>query len=270
MPSHDIFAGQPSDPALLAALYDLEHDAEVEDLAFYRGLADRATGDVVDLGCGSGRLAASLLPPRPWHLVGIDGSAELLERARARIAGEPATATAAREGRLVLRRGDVRRPGRLRLGTFGLAVAVGVVPHLEGRAGVLGLLRAAGRLLDRDGLLVLDDLGPAHLPRGDLGWSVDWRRRWGSRRVTRRSQLIRHADPDGVWVAYSTVSEVVEADGTIARLPAAHRLWYPSGATMSELVGRAGLVVEATYGSHDRGPLGDESERSIYLVRRPR
>ncbi len=268
MSAHDIFAGQVSDPAVLAAVYDLEHDAVTEDHAFYQGLAQGAVDDVLDLGCGSGRLALSLLPPTPARLVGIDGSPHLLARARDRIRAQPVLAAAARQGRLIMRSGDVRSIGSMRLDAFGLMVAAGVLPHLDGPAGVLRLLRGARSRLTAVGSLVLDDLGPALLPSQDLGWSVDWRRRWGDRRVVRRSQLARHAEPDGTWVAFSTVAEVTEADGTIARFPASHRLWYPSPATLAGLVTRAGLMIQRTYGSHDLEPLGADSERSIYMVGR--
>jgi SAM-dependent methyltransferase len=266
--AQDIFAGQAADPSILAALYDLEHDAVTEDLPFYRDLAQRADGDILELGCGSGRLVASLLPSGPARFVGVDGSATLLTRARDRVAGQSGLATAARDGRLTLRLGDVRRLGSLRLGRFGLVVAAGVLPHLDGPAGVVRMLRSARSRLARGGRLVLDDLGPALLPTRSLGWSIDWRRRWGDRRVVRRSQLVRHEESGGTWVAFSTVAEVTEADGTIARLPASHRLWYPSASTLVELLTRAGLTIERTHGSHDLEPLGATSERSIYVVGR--
>jgi SAM-dependent methyltransferase len=59
--SADIFASQPADEDRLAELYDLEHDDLIEDLDFYRELARRTAGPVLDLGCGSGRLFGTLL-----------------------------------------------------------------------------------------------------------------------------------------------------------------------------------------------------------------
>jgi hypothetical protein len=69
-------------------------------------------------------------------------------------------------------------------------------------------------------------------------------------------------------VTYSTLTEIRETDGTIARLPAGYRLWYPSPDTLERLVEDAGLVVELSYGSHELDPLGPESDRRIFIVRR--
>jgi hypothetical protein len=131
----------------------------------------------------------------------------------------------------------------------------------------LRALEAAGRLLEADGMLIVDLLGPGALPPHDLPLSVDWERRVGDRRVVRRSRLVRHEAPEGMRVDYATLTDLVEADGTIARLPASFRLWYPSPGTLIGLAEEANLVVEATFGSHDLDPLEDGSERCIIVLR---
>jgi SAM-dependent methyltransferase len=270
--SADIFAGQPSDPDLLAELYDLEHDLVVEDHVFYREMARRAGGAVLDLGCGSGRLAIRFLVGGATRVVGVDGSAALLRRAAARVAADPRLAAAAAEGRITLVEGDVRHLGLLDLrgplgGTAALVVAAGVLPHLDGPEEALQMLTGAAQLLD-GGALVLDDLGPALLPERDLPLSLDWRRELGGRTVVRRSQLTRHEAPEGLRVLFSTIVDVGRPDGTIARLPASHRLWYSSTDALTALVREAGLKVEHAYGSHDLDPLDAASERRILVIRR--
>src|SRR5918996_4624270 len=86
--SGDIFAGQPTDADLLAQLYDLEHDAVVEDIIFYREQTRHAGHTVLDLGCGSGRLLRTFAAGKARRIVGLDGSAALLRRAEARSAAE--------------------------------------------------------------------------------------------------------------------------------------------------------------------------------------
>ena len=265
--SADIFGSQPADGDKLAELYDLEHDDVIEDLPFYRELARRTGGPVLDLGCGSGRLFASLLDGGAPRVLGIDGSAALVRRAEARIADDERLAEAARDGRLSVMRGDVRALSTLNIRErFDLAVAVGVLPHLDGPEDALRLLGGTRAVLARGGRLVIDDLGPAEMPDRDMPLSVDWRRVLDGREVVRRSELVRRESPEGLRVAFSTIADAVQPDGTIARLPASHELWYPSPEALAALVMQAGMVVELSYGSHDLDPLGRASRRRIYVV----
>ncbi len=266
--SADIFASQPGDEDLLAEIYDLEHDEVVEDLPFWREQVRAGGGRVLDLGCGSGRLFAALLEGGASRLVGIDGSAALLRRAEARMLADPGMAMAAADGRVTLLRGDVRALATLNVRErFDLAIAVGLLPHLDGPEDALRLLGGVRSLLAPGGRLVIDDLGPAAMPQRDLPLSVDWRRKLHGREVVRRSELIRRETPEGLRVAFSTIADAVQPDGTIARLPASHKLWYPSHEALAALVVQAGLVVELSYGSHDLEPLGRESGRRIVVVR---
>jgi SAM-dependent methyltransferase len=262
---NDILAGQAADEATLAELYDLEHDAVDEDLDFYRAWARRTAGATVDLGCGSGRLFRSLLDGGATRIVGIDGSPALLARAEARIAGDERLRDAAASGRISLQVADVRS---VRLDErFGLAILAGVLAHLDGPEAAVRALTCTRRLLAPEGLVVVDLLGPGALPAHDLPLSVDWDRTVGSRRVIRRSQLRRHEAPEGLRVAYATLTDLVEADGTIARVPASFRLWYPSPSAVVALADEAGLVVEAAFGSYASGPLNERSERCIFVLR---
>src|SRR6266540_3485549 len=57
----------------LARYYDWEHAGFQDDVAMYLGFAKRTGGPILELGCGTGRL------------LGVDGSAEMLTVARARL-----------------------------------------------------------------------------------------------------------------------------------------------------------------------------------------
>jgi SAM-dependent methyltransferase len=267
--SSDIFADQPTDPDLLAELYDLEHNEVVEDFLFYKQMVGRSGTTVLDLGCGSGRLFPALLHGGATRIVGLDGAAALLRRAEARIAGDEELSLAMGAGMIRVLLGDVRSLGSLDIGeTFALAIAVGVLPHLDGPEEALRVLSGVRPLLERDGILILDDVGPALLPSRDLPLSVDWRRQLHGREVVRRSELIRREAPEGLRVAFSTIVDAVRPDGTIARLPSSHRLWYPSEEALAKVVAEAGMAVELRYGSHDLDRLHPDSERRIFVVRR--
>ena len=197
-------------------------------------------------------------------MVGIDGSPALLDRAAARVEADETLRAAVAEGRLELATGDARTVSRA--DRFSLIVLAGVMAHLDGPEDALRVLGAAGRHLQADGVLIVDQLGPGALPTDDLPLSLDWERRLGDRRVVRRSRLDRREAPEGLRVEYSTLTDVVEADGTITRLPAGFRLWYPSPEVTVALAGEANLEVVAAFGSHDLGPLDARSERCIVVL----
>jgi len=144
----------------------------------------------------------------------------------------------------------------------------GVVAHLGGPEDAVRAFVAARRLLQPKGVLIVDTIGPGGLPPHDLPLSVDWERPMGDRHVVRRSRLVRTEAPEGLRVEYVTLTDVVEADGTIARLPAGFRLWYPSPTALIELANEAELEMETAFGSHDLDPLDDRSERCIVVLRR--
>ncbi|MFN2483338.1 MAG: class I SAM-dependent methyltransferase [Candidatus Limnocylindria bacterium] len=262
----DIFAAQGGDPDALAELYDLEHDERREDHVFYREFARRARGAILDLGCGSGRLFRALAECSRRRVVGVDGSPALLRRAQRRIDSDIVLREGRAARRLETALGDVtsiRRAER-----FSLIVAVDVVPHL-GEAATERMLRSAAAHLTEAGKLIVDLAGPGALPQRDLRRGLDWDRDLNGGSVRRWSALRRLASDRGLTVMLSTTTERRMADGTIARLPAAFRLWYPDRALLERLVARAGLIVSMTYGSHELDDPGPRSERLIAVTERP-
>src|SRR3989442_12930190 len=76
---------EPSEAARLAALYDLD-TAPLEggpDVEWFSGLARRTGGPILELGCGSGRIAVPIAQDGQ-HVVGLDRSTAMLERAERR------------------------------------------------------------------------------------------------------------------------------------------------------------------------------------------
>jgi SAM-dependent methyltransferase len=135
-----------------APFYDWENARTVarRDVAFWQGLAERQPGAVLELGCGTGRLALPLLKSGA-RLVGIDRSDAMLGRARmkARRAGLLSSA------RFV--RGDIRHlPFRARPG-FGLVLApYGMLQSLTRERDLADTLASVRRVIRRDGVFGID------------------------------------------------------------------------------------------------------------------
>lgn len=86
-----------------ARFYDWENRQTVgrRDVRFWSDLAGRADGTVLELGCGTGRLSVPVAR-KARHFVGIDRSAAMLRRWRARLRRARLT------GRASIVRGDIR------------------------------------------------------------------------------------------------------------------------------------------------------------------
>lgn len=149
-----------------APFYDWENARTVarRDVPFWQRLAAAQDRAVLELGCGTGRIAVPVARAGV-DLVGIDRSVEMLERARQRLR------RARLPGRARLVRGDIRSlPFRSRPG-FGLVMApYGILQSLTHERDLRATLESVARVLRRGGLFGID-LVP-DLPR----WSEYTRR----------------------------------------------------------------------------------------------
>jgi SAM-dependent methyltransferase len=143
----------------VAAWHDVECASYAADLALWRELAERRGGPVLDVGCGTGRVAFSLAAAG-HDVVGVDSDPELVAELNVR----------ARERRLSVRgfAGDARA---LALGrTFPLAVLpMQVAQLLGGPSGRRSMLAAVADHLEPGGLLAIALADPFDgVPAGEL------------------------------------------------------------------------------------------------------
>ncbi|HUR32451.1 MAG TPA: class I SAM-dependent methyltransferase [Vicinamibacterales bacterium] len=92
-----------------APFYDWENARTLgrRDVPFWRNVALRQRGPVLELGCGTGRISLPLARAGV-AVVGIDRSAPMLERAAKRRSAQRKRQTGRRKGGLQLVRGDIR------------------------------------------------------------------------------------------------------------------------------------------------------------------
>jgi SAM-dependent methyltransferase len=137
-----------------APFYDWENARTLgrRDVAFWQRLASGVRGPVLELGCGTGRIAVPLARAG-IKLVGIDRSGRMLARAAKRAA---AVRARRRRGRLALVRGDIRHLP-FPAGHFGFVIgAYGILQSLLSDRDLGATLRSAARVLKPGGLLGID------------------------------------------------------------------------------------------------------------------
>ncbi len=223
-------------------MYDPWSASVVEDVDFYVEEALAAGGSVVELACGTGRIAIPIaLAGVP--VIGVDGSLGMLEIARER-------ALTAGVGALVdLRHGDLREPPvseRVRL----VLVPFRSLLHMTTEVDRAHALAAAYTLLEPGGRLVFDVFAPG---KEDVEATHG---RW----LERESGIFERADWDeGERTLTLSVRRGEEASTML--------LAWLSPVEWSRLLERAGFEVEELYGWFDRRPYGG-GEDVVFVARR--
>ena len=244
-----------------ADFYDWENAQTMarRDVPFWKRLAQAAEGPVLELGCGTGRIALPV-GRSGVPLVGIDLSERMLQRARSRVR------RARLAGKVRLVRGDIRHlpfPDR----HFDLVMApYGILQSLVVEADLGATLRAVARALKPGGRLVMElvaDLPAWHEYANQTklrGW-----RAGGRSHVT----LIESVRQDRARGLTLFEQEFVERRGrarTSRRFTLAFRTL--SLAQMAGRLQRAGLRVAARLGSYDGDPWTKTSETWILIAER--
>ena len=243
-----------------ATLYDFEYRRRRSDIRFYRRLAHRIGGPILELGCGTGRLALPLA--RDGHqVVGVDLSGSMLARAGARI---PRLPRAARQNLLLVRGDMFALPLRRR---FPLIIAAfNTLQHVYRSDDLVRLLVDLRRRLAPGGCIAFDVLNP------DLDWLV--------RSSDRRWARTRFKHPDtGEPLVYTTnheydpVTQVVMiriyydppegATGKPRVVRLAHRQYFPE--ELKTLVANAGLSIAARFGGFGGEPLTGDCESQLLI-----
>ena len=236
------------------------------DIEFYADEARNTSGEVLELGCGTGRV---LIPIARLgkKITGIDSSPRMLGQCKARLASEPA---AVREV-ATLKAGDMRN---LDLGRSFSLVTIPFRPfqHLITIADQIATLQSAHRHLEAKGRLIFDVFNPN--PR----YFVD-EHRHEEREDTPDTPLPngrtfrRTGRVTAVYIAdqYSEVELIYyvrNGNGKSERLVQAFPMRWFWRQEMEHLLARCGFRIEAVYGDFDRSPLTDASPEMIFVAER--
>jgi ubiquinone/menaquinone biosynthesis C-methylase UbiE len=140
-----------------APFYDWENARTLgrRDVPFWQRLAANVRGPVLELGCGTGRIAIPLARAGV-PLVGVDRSSPMLERAATRAARLSSGGRRLRKARLALVRADIRRLPFASAGFGCVIAAYGILQSLLSDDDLLATLRSASRVLKTGGMLGID------------------------------------------------------------------------------------------------------------------
>ena len=258
------FPHSTGDPfAAVAPFYDLDLEGYDEDVAFYRLLAEQASdGGVLELGCGTGRVARALAGDG-YEVVGVDISEPMLEIARA-----SAGAAAPTWLQADLRTLDLEREFPLVL------VPLGGLQHMAELNDLVAALASIRRHLAPEGLAAVDveaplpdDFTPGPQPLIEH-WTREWRPRDGASPLIVSKLVNVEAHPA---LGRRTVTWHFDVQGLEAPLHRVTTRFDLRTITYGELelAGRlSGLEVYAAWGDYEMTPFRDGAERLVVAFTR--
>lgn len=244
----------------LARYYDSENAALTADLPLYSTLAARFGGPVLDIGCGTGRIAFHLAD-EGYDVTGIDPSAAMLDRARAvpQAADQP--------GSLAWLEADITTLALDARFGFALFAFSGFMHLLTQDAQIAAVERAAAHLKPGGGL-VIDVANPIEMFLADEVASLVWERTFTDAETGHTVMQHSLAAVDRVTqiMDLTWVYDRIEDDGRVIRSLVPQEVRYVMPTEMALLMQRAGLADVELYGDYEFGDITEESPRLIAVA----
>lgn len=244
---------------ILARFYDLENADRVEDLALWASLAQETGDPVLELGCGSGRVALHLAREGNT-VVGVDSSPAMLELAKNRLARNAKTAS-----HVQFLLDDFTRLNLAR--TFPLILLpFNTFAHLLERADWTAALRVISSHLDPRGQVALELPNPVSLwPQPQDGLVLEQTFRDEERGVTIQQFSSLRVDRIAQQGRITWLYDEIDSQGLVRRTVVPMTLRYFLPEEIHSLLSQAGLRMIHLWGDYSRNPLEDTSPTMIVV-----
>lgn len=246
--------------AIDAAYYDALHADFRDDIGLWLSFAGRTDRSVLEVGCGTGRVALELA--KAGHAItGLDTSGSML--ARARLKADEAGLEIEWIERSLL---DIA----FEEGRFGfILMPHDVFLYCRDSEEQLAWLNACAEALHFNGTIAIDLPGPAAWldpttngqPVLVFSGETDDGREFDAWHV--------HEDDLALQERWLRVTyEHLDETGLVRRRNSEHQLRYVYRFEIEHLLALAGLSFADVYGDYDLGPLTNDSERMVVIARR--
>jgi len=249
-----------------APFYDWENARTLgrRDVPFWERIAASVDGQVLELGCGTGRISIPLARSGV-HIVGIDRSAAMLDRAVRRRQAPSRQRRKIRKPALV--RGDIRSLP-FAAGTFAMVLApYGILQSLLRDRDVQATLNAVGHVLEPGGLFGID-LVPDVPNWKEYKNRVQLRGRMAGGAQLTLVESVRQ-DPQRGLTTFE--QRYIQRRG---RRVLRHRFELTfrtlSIKQMTRRIERAGFAIEAVLGDYRGRPWDERADTWLILARKPR
>ena len=245
-----------------ARFYDPDMGEYDEDIPLYMGFAHRTGDPILEVGCGTGRVLLPLAQAG-YHVTGVDVSIAMLSRARAKVEkgglSERVRLIQAEAQHLALKQ------------QFALIIyAANSFMHHDTQEEQLQVLEHLRDHLRPGGILIIDLFNPDMRTLLDADGRVELVKTWPDEEwdaTIMKFQRVVHS-PTAQVLDVTYIYDAVYRDKHVERTVAPFRLRYLWPAEARLLVERAGLTLEALYGSYELDPVSDDAPRLIIVAYR--
>ncbi len=253
----------------MAHYYDLEYRGYTDDLHFYvqyaTGLDPLKAAPILELGCGTGRVAFALASAG-FRVVGLDVSDGMLEVCKQR-----ATTRGLAE-RFEPVKSDMRHLGGLPYGQqYGLAYcALNTFAYLTTTDDQIAMLSVLRGLMLARGTLILDVTPPwPHLLPPGEGEVVHQGTYSDNDGAVVHKFVTGHAEPSTQTHHVTLLYDREAQDGTLTRTSHNIVFRWTGRYEMELLLKGTGWSLLEVYGGYDLEEFGDESARMIFVAKAP-
>jgi SAM-dependent methyltransferase len=248
----------------IAEFYDLEHDSFEEDVELLQDFAGEASGPLLEMGCGSGRVLVPLAE-NGHRLVGLDQSSDMLDRARRRASEAGVTDSVS------LQTLDLAMPHQAAGGPFGMVLyTLNALMHLSTQEAQRKSLLHAYDALGPGGTLFLDLMNPApdYLQRLDSSTLLEWSGPLADG-TTIDKWTHRSIDPIDQTIETTIWYDLLGTKSDFRRLRTGFTLRYLHFSEISLILEAAGFHGIQAFGSYHLDSLDGASERIIVTAGKP-
>jgi SAM-dependent methyltransferase len=256
-------AARAAEAAALARLYDVDVAEDPGDLDFYRALAARTGGPILELAAGTGRLAVPLAAGG-YAVTAVDRDPAMLARAR-----DAATRAGVRPEALTLVEADIRGLDLPDAGTFRLAIiALNSLLLFGRRDEQRAAIATLARHIAPGGLAVVDVWQPDadDLARFDGRLILEYAGRPGEGGAEVTKVAAATHDASSQVVDLTAIYDEGKPGEPPRRWTRTDRLRLVSADELRGFAEDAGLDVELVAGGYDLEPSGAGGDRAILVA----
>ena len=248
MTTHD----SDADPwASSAPFYDLDLEGVDDDVVMYRELTRRQGRTVLELGCGTGRVAIPLAEAG-LTVTGVDFSVGMLDVARQRAGDAPLTCV----------EGDMRSV-RLRRRFSSVLIPFGGLQHMETPDEVVEAMQTVAVHLAKGGMAIVDieSPHPEDLEPGPQPLVMHWTRPWHGGQVS-KLVAVEGRPAEGLR-AVTFHYDLQPARGSLRRISHEFMLRVITRGELELAARLAGLRMSGAYGDYELSDAADGDDRLV-------